>query len=130
MTPDEARLRELADRLRAFRRLLKSGEYDGADLMRAWCAMVDAADGLEHLLDALSAERERVAWRPISEAPHRPQRSIILWNGEYVTVGYRGEDGWVADQDSDSGIPIEPDPTHFQLLPSPPLATQKAEGAD
>jgi len=38
----EARLREL-------RVILKSGDYDGADLMHAWCAMIDAADTIASL---------------------------------------------------------------------------------
>jgi len=40
---------DLPERLRNMRVVLKSGDYDGADLMRAWCAMTDAADALEAL---------------------------------------------------------------------------------
>ena len=40
---------KLIDRLREFRIILKSGEYDGADLMASWCAMSDAAKELEFL---------------------------------------------------------------------------------
>lgn len=47
----------LAERLEEMRVILKSGEYDGADLMRAWCAMSDAAAAL----------RESVAWGPDRE---------------------------------------------------------------
>lgn len=45
---------ELIERLRRLRTILKSGEYDGADLMRAWCAMMDAADEINCLNDALA----------------------------------------------------------------------------
>ena len=37
----------LIERLKQLRAILKSGDYDGADLMRAWCAMMDAVDALE-----------------------------------------------------------------------------------
>ena len=43
----------LQDRLREHRVILKSGEYDGAQLMAAWCDMVNAAD-------ALDAQAERI----------------------------------------------------------------------
>ena len=33
----------LVEELRSHRLILKSGDYDGADLMRAWCCMIDAA---------------------------------------------------------------------------------------
>lgn len=46
----------LVERLRDLRVTLKSGEYDGADLMQAWCAMMDAADALL----ALKAEVEEL----------------------------------------------------------------------
>ena len=37
---------DLIARLRNARIMLKSGDYDGVGLMRAWCAMADAADRL------------------------------------------------------------------------------------
>lgn len=40
---------DIVERLRQLRVVLKSGEYDGADLMHAWCAMIDAADRIEEL---------------------------------------------------------------------------------
>lgn len=49
---------DLITRLRNARILLKSGDYDGADLMQAWCAMADAADRLGE-----------IEWRPIDSAP-------------------------------------------------------------
>ena len=44
----------LVERLRELRVVLKSGDYDGADLMRAWCAMMDAADRIEQLTATLA----------------------------------------------------------------------------
>lgn len=84
------------------------------------------------LLDALSAERERAdraGWRPISEHDDMANHSVILWNGEYVAAGWLSDDGYSLDTDSDSGMLMDPQPTHFRPMPSPPLATQKAEGA-
>ena len=43
----------LQERLREHRVILKSGEYDGAQLMAAWCDMVNAAD-------AIDAQAERI----------------------------------------------------------------------
>ena len=43
----------LQERLREHRVILKSGDYDGAQLMAAWCDMVNAAD-------ALDAQAERI----------------------------------------------------------------------
>lgn len=45
---------ELVETLRDLRVKLKSGEYDGADLMRAWCAMAQAADEIEYLQKLLT----------------------------------------------------------------------------
>lgn len=45
MTKDNS----LSGLLRSFRTILKSGEYDGAAIMRAWCAMDQAADEIERL---------------------------------------------------------------------------------
>lgn len=44
---------DLLQRLRAIRGKLKSGEYDGADLMEAWCAAQDGADMIDRLRAAL-----------------------------------------------------------------------------
>jgi len=64
----------LVERLREHRVILKSGDYDGAQLMRAWCDMINAADTIEAQatrIEALEAalqhmakaERDRiVAW--------------------------------------------------------------------
>jgi len=39
----------LIEKLKDFRIILKSGDYDGGDIMGAWCAMALAADALERL---------------------------------------------------------------------------------
>jgi len=52
--------RELIERLRNLRVILKSGDYTGGDLMRAWCAMIDAADTIEALLSRVDKLEERV----------------------------------------------------------------------
>jgi MoxR-like ATPase len=51
----------LVDRLRELRAVLKSGDYDGADLMRAWCAMADAADALASRDAEMAALKDRLA---------------------------------------------------------------------
>lgn len=56
---------DIVEKLRHHRVVLKSGEYDGADIMRAWCCMVEAADTIEQLrariAEAVLAEREACA---------------------------------------------------------------------
>lgn len=37
----------LQEKLRLHRVILKSGDYNGAQLMEAWCAMINAADALD-----------------------------------------------------------------------------------
>lgn len=48
-TQDEMAMTDktLQDRLREHRVILKSGEYDGAQLMAAWCDMVNAAGAID-----------------------------------------------------------------------------------
>lgn len=54
---------DLLQRLRAIRGKLKSGEYDGADLMEAWCAAQDGADMIERLQAALAETEQKLdAW--------------------------------------------------------------------
>jgi hypothetical protein len=61
-----SRIDNVVERLRQMRVILKSGDYDGADLMRAWCSMIDAADLLLHLKPVLEEnERYREALRDI-----------------------------------------------------------------
>lgn len=44
---------DLVKRLRNHRVILKSGDFDGGDVMRAWCAAAQAADEIERLRGAL-----------------------------------------------------------------------------
>jgi|GEM_PF-4556554 len=56
---------ELVARLRAGRVVLKSGEYDGADLMQAWCAMTEAADTIEAMAGEIASMKRRLdLWEP------------------------------------------------------------------
>lgn len=52
----------LVARLRAIRGKLKSGEYDGGDIMEAWCAASDAADEIERLQAALTTIANGIGW--------------------------------------------------------------------
>lgn len=54
----EQKLRELVTPL-------ECGEYDGADIMRSYCAMKEAADRIEHL----QAEREKLRALLLQSAP-------------------------------------------------------------
>lgn len=55
----------LAERLENHRVILKSGDYDGADLMRAWCAMSDAAAALRESVAREQAMQARLdRWEP------------------------------------------------------------------
>lgn len=49
----------LVEALRTGRAILKTGDYDGADLMRAWCAMADAADYIERAALAQVTELQK-----------------------------------------------------------------------
>jgi len=49
---------DIVERLKLHRVILKSGDYDGAQLMQAWCAMIDAADEIQSLRDQ-NADLER-----------------------------------------------------------------------
>lgn len=61
-------MHELVKRLRDLRVPLKTGEYDGADLMQAWCAMADAADQIESLTEAVArAEANETIWSDIAD---------------------------------------------------------------
>jgi hypothetical protein len=60
-------------------------------------------------------------WQPIETAPE--SGDFLLWNGKRVAQGSRAmDDGefWWADQDGYDFKPIEPEPTHWMPLPSPP----------
>jgi isoleucyl-tRNA synthetase len=57
----------LVERLEASRIVLKSGDYDGADLMRAWCAMMDAVDALKAQANQIAEKDE--ALREIENLP-------------------------------------------------------------
>lgn len=59
---------------------------------------------------------EATQWRTIDSAPKDELEAIILWNGKKVTVGARWEGGfadWLHDY-------MEPQPTHWMPLPTPP----------
>ena len=62
MTPETE---VLIETLGACRIILKSGDYDGVDLMRAWCAMNQAAAILHE--QAAEIERLREALEPIRD---------------------------------------------------------------
>jgi hypothetical protein len=62
----------LVERLDQLRVILKSGDYNGADLMRAWCAMMDAKDTIVSLQLQI-AERDKVL---------REARSFITERGK------------------------------------------------
>jgi hypothetical protein len=51
---------ELIERLHRLRIVLKSGDYNGADLMLAWCTMIDAADRLQSRIAEVEKLEERV----------------------------------------------------------------------
>ena len=89
----------LVDELRAIRTKLKSGEYNGADLMRAWCTAENAAGVLESLTadNALAIEslarqqaeierlqRENRTLREYAEYPNSEEART--WRGESVSV--------------------------------------------
>lgn len=54
-----AQTEDLIERLENHRIILKSGDYDGADLMRAWCTMTDAAQALRSLQAEVDELRRR-----------------------------------------------------------------------
>lgn len=58
----------LVERLREHRVILKSGDYDGAQLMRAWCDIINAADTIE--AQATRIEALEVALRYCTDTPH------------------------------------------------------------
>lgn len=85
----------LQERLRQHRVILKSGDYDGAQLMAAWCEMVNAADALDALtarnkeLEGALRELMRVdeigrdpntnaeSWRPLKRAAWDRAREVL-----------------------------------------------------
>jgi len=66
---------DIVDQLRHHRVVLKSGEYDGADIMRAWCCMVEAADTIEQLR-ARIAELEDALTAINRKASPDPERTM------------------------------------------------------
>ena len=98
MTANRPGLDALEKRLRDLRIVLKSGEYNGADLMRAWCAMIDAADMIAELKEArglLSDIHERATqghkqagcdnWRAVErcrQIANLTERAFLARNGK------------------------------------------------
>ncbi|QQN75023.1 hypothetical protein [Croceicoccus sp. YJ47] len=74
----EDTLRTLISNLRKGRCVLKSGEYDGADLMRAYSAMGQAADAIEASLAPQDGT-------PRHEKPPRSACSTCKGQGEVPT---------------------------------------------
>ena len=66
----------------------------------------------------LAAVREAMEpkWLPIESAPHSEHHPILVWNGVEVTGAAPWEGGW-ADWMHDW---MDPRPTHWQPLPTPP----------
>ena len=80
---DMAGLEELTlpERLRAHRITLKSGDYDGADLMRAWCSMMDAATAIEQL-EAIIAEKDAALEEEVRAAYIAGATDVhVYWRG-------------------------------------------------
>jgi len=69
----------------------------------------------EHKADIIAALRAG-EWQPIETAPCAELDLILLWSGKEVTGGARWESGW-ADWLHDW---IDPQPTHWRALPTPP----------
>jgi len=93
---DEARLRELAEALTFFGRY--ADETREATATRRNNNANDASKAILTLLDALSAERERAAWKDIDTAP-KDGTSVLLVDAEdhlpLFSIGFwNGRDGW------------------------------------
>ena len=95
---DMAGLEELTlpERLRAHRITLKSGDYDGADLMRAWCSMMDAATAIEQL-EARIAEKDAALERRDAALKNARAWVFECW-------------GWLMETDLDMTCPMQTDP--------------------
>lgn len=61
-------------------------------------------------------------WHPIDTAPNN-MNDVLVSNGAYVKLGYRGDDVW-KDSTIDYRGELEPQPTHWMPLPSPPVPEQ------
>lgn len=77
---------------------------------------------------AALAAAEAVGWRPMSEAP-KDKTPLLMFNGRRIDIAaYRkphfGNDIMWYDE---CGEPIEPPPTHWMSLPSPPQGQQSED---
>ena len=76
-------------------------------------------------------------WRTIESAPYsdpgKYANYFLVWNGHHRGVAFRQKDRHGLDDDDwkdpefwdEGGGPIEPQPTHWMPLPSPPTGEKK-----
>ena len=99
---------DLEQRLRSLRVVLKSGDYDGGDLMRAWCCMSDAADEIQRLraeVERLEAESAR-AWRERNIACAKVKAWEDVVYVESLPLRPVRVDGWGPGEGEETSVPI------------------------
>lgn len=113
---------DTATRLRNLAMRLKTGQYDGTDIMQAWIALRQFAD---------------LQWQPIETAP-KDGLPVLLSNGKYIEIA-RWEDNatmgrlergpaWQVFDCEDPWYSVAlTDPAHWMPLPPEPETSEGTE---